>query len=429
VTEDKTYIVKRGLSHMGEKSRYIAGTSLGIMSAGFLVTLPFHSDSVVLLQNGFEAGLVGGLADWFAVTALFRHPLGIPIPHTALLPKNREKVTLSLIAVVEKELLNKESIMQKIKQIQIGESLLLFAENQLSQPHVHKGILSFAEQLIQSFDPGKVTPFIEREIQAYLKLIDLTPLIAKVMDDMIAKAYDEKAFDYLLDKVEFWAAQPETRDGIGRMALEALSRLEVNGLMQFALNAFIGFMNEEKLGSMIQNIVLSTLYDLRQSDDVRRIKIMGIIREELYKLKSNETLLKELETWKLQWIDQFDFEGSLRKLFSELQGKLLEGIRKEGFAEAYMQPLITELLAKLRLDHGRIEQFEHWIHLQVAELLEKHHLQIGKLVRDNLEKLDNATLTEMLEDKIGQDLQWIRVNGAFCGFLIGIALGAIKLWT
>jgi uncharacterized membrane-anchored protein YjiN (DUF445 family) len=413
---------------MEKKSRYIAGTSLGIMSAGFLATLPFGGSGLMLLQNGFEAGLVGGLADWFAVTALFRHPLGIPIPHTALLPRNREKVTLSLISVIEKELLNKESIIQKIKQIKIGESLLLFAENQLSQPHVQKGILSFAEQLIQSFDPGRITPFVEREIQAFLKQIDLTPLIASVMEEIITKAYDEKAFDYLLEKVEFWASQPETRDGIGRMALAALGRLEVSGFMQFALNAFIGFMNEEKLGSMIQTMVLSTLFELRDSEDVRRMKIMAVIRVELQKLKSNETLLKELEAWKLNWIDQYDFEGSLKKLFGALQDKLLEGIRKEGFAEAYMQPFINQLIVRLKSDRERIEQFEHWIHLQVAQILEKHHLQIGKLVRDNLEKLDNATLTEMLEDKIGQDLQWIRVNGAFCGFLIGIVLGAIKLW-
>lgn len=413
---------------MKKESRYIAGTSLGIMAAGFLTTLSLGNGSVVLLQNGFEAGLVGGLADWFAVTALFRHPLGIPIPHTALLPKNREKVTLALIAVVEKELLNKESIMEKIKQIQISESLLLFAENQLAQPHVQKAILSFAEQLIQAFDPSKITPFIEQEIQGFLKHIDLIPLLEKAMEEVITKAYDEKAFDYLLDKVEFWAAQPETRDGIGRMALAALGKLEVSGIMQFALNAFIGFMNEEKLGSMIQNIVMSTLKDLRQADDMRRIKIMAIIQNELRKLISNETLVKELEAWKLQWIEQYDFKGSLNKLFSGLQVKLVEFIQNDQFAEKTMQPFITELLIKLRSDHERMEQFEHWIHLQVAQLLEKHHLQIGKLVRDNLDKLDNATLTEMLEDKIGQDLQWIRVNGAFCGFLIGIVLGVIKLW-
>ncbi|MEX2461888.1 MAG: DUF445 domain-containing protein [Paenibacillaceae bacterium] len=413
---------------MGKKTRYIAGTSLGIMSAGFLATLPFDNGIVMLLRNGFEAGLVGGLADWFAVTALFRHPLGIPIPHTALLPKNREKVTLSLITVVENELLNKESIMEKIKQIKISESLLLFGENQLSQPHVQKAILDFARQLIQGLDPSKITPFVEREIQGFLQQIDLAPLLEKAFDEIISKAYDEKAFDYLLEKVEFWAAQPETRDGIGRMALTALSRIEVNGLMQFALNAFIGFMNEEKLGTMIQSMVMSTLNDLRQADDMRRIKIMAIIQNELRKLKSNKTLIKELDSWKQQWIEQYDFEGSLNKLFHRFQDKLVEWIQNESFAGKIMQPFITDLLVKLRVDHERMEQFDHWTHLQVAQLLEKHHLQIGKLVRDNLEKLDNATLTEMIEDKIGQDLQWIRVNGAFCGFLIGIVLGVIKLW-
>jgi uncharacterized membrane-anchored protein YjiN (DUF445 family) len=228
--------------------------------------------------------------------------------------------------------------------------------------------------------------------------------------------------------VEYWAGQPETRDEIGRMALAALSRLEVSGLMQFALNAFIGFMNEEKLGSMIQNIVMTTLYDLRQTEDTRRIKIMAIIRDELLNLKTNVTLHNELEVWKLQWIDQYDFQSSLRKLFSGLQDKLIEVIQNERFSKDTLQPFIMRLLDRMRSDEERMEQFENWIHLQIAQLLEKHHLQIGKLVRDNLEKLDNAELTEMLEDKIGQDLQWIRVNGALCGFLIGIFLGAIKLW-
>jgi uncharacterized membrane-anchored protein YjiN (DUF445 family) len=415
---------------MAKQGKYLAGTSLGLMSVGFLATLPFHNNNIgLLLQDGFEAGLVGGLADWFAVTALFRHPLGIPIPHTALLPKNREKVTRSLISVIEQELLNKESILQKIKQIQISENLLIFAEKQLSQPQVQTGILSLAEQFIRQVDLSKLTPLIEKEIRGFLDQVEVTPIIGTIIDEMILKAYDEKSFDYLLEKVEFWAEQPETRDGIGRMALAALSRLEVSGLMQFALNAFIGFMNEEKLGSMIQNMIMSTLYEIRQSDDERRVRIMSIIRDELHKLKSNTTLHKELEVWKNRWIQQFDFAGSLHKLFGGLQEKLIETIQNERFAEEKMQPFITNMIEKLRSDQERIQQFEQWIHLQISELLETHHLQIGKLVRDNLEKLDNATLTEMLEEKIGQDLQWIRVNGAFCGFLIGLVLGAIKLWV
>jgi uncharacterized membrane-anchored protein YjiN (DUF445 family) len=414
---------------MGNQTKNIAGTSLGLMSIGFAATLPFTAGNAVqLLQDGFEAGLVGGLADWFAVTALFRHPLGIPIPHTALLPKNREKVTLSLIAVIEKELLNKDSIMDKIKQIKMSQNLLEFAEKQLSQPKVQQGMIKFAEQMIERLDTAKLIPILQRELRAFLSQIDLAPLMEKLIDEIIQKAYDEKAFDYLLQKVELWAEKPETRDGIGRMALEALGRLEVNGLMQFALNAFIGFMNEEKLGTMIQQVILSTLAELRYPDDVRRSNIMSAIREELAKLKGSSSLHKELEAWKQHWLSQLDFETSLSKLLTGLQLKIIGMIKNERFAEDLMTPFFTNLVHKIKSDHERIAQFEHWIHMQIAELLEKHHLQIGKLVRQNLEKLDNAALTAMLEEKIGQDLQWIRVNGAFCGFLIGIVLGAIKLW-
>ena len=99
-------------------SRKIAIYSLIIMGVGFIATIPFKGPILVdLLHGGFEAGLVGGLADWFAVTALFRHPLGIPIPHTALLPNNRNRVTSGLVSMLKKDWLSKESILEKVKNI------------------------------------------------------------------------------------------------------------------------------------------------------------------------------------------------------------------------------------------------------------------------------------------------------------------------
>ena len=107
------------------KTRYIAGLSLAVMGAGFITTKYALPDSgwVHLLESGFEAGLVGGIADWFAVTALFRHPMGIPIPHTALLLKNRNKIINSLISAMENELLKKESITQKLSDMKLFQGI------------------------------------------------------------------------------------------------------------------------------------------------------------------------------------------------------------------------------------------------------------------------------------------------------------------
>jgi uncharacterized membrane-anchored protein YjiN (DUF445 family) len=124
-----------------KKSKYFAKISLVIMGAGFLISIPF-TDTFIgrLLQGGFEAGLVGGLADWFAVTALFRHPLGIPIPHTALLPKNRNKMINALISMLENDWLTKESIQEKIKQFKITERLIQVGQKEFIQMPLIKGL-------------------------------------------------------------------------------------------------------------------------------------------------------------------------------------------------------------------------------------------------------------------------------------------------
>ena len=96
------------MSKQTKRSHHLATISLSIMGIGFISVLPFQRSLWgTILEGGFESGLVGGLADWFAVTALFRHPLGIPIPHTALLPKNRTRITQAIKSMVEKDWLTK----------------------------------------------------------------------------------------------------------------------------------------------------------------------------------------------------------------------------------------------------------------------------------------------------------------------------------
>src|SRR3954469_1714604 len=113
-------------------SKKIALYSLMIMGGGFIVTFPFQGSIWGdLLHGGFEAGLVGGLADWFAVTALFRHPLGIPIPHTALLPKNRNRIIAGIISMLENDWLTKESIRKKIDTIIFTEKLFEIIDKEL----------------------------------------------------------------------------------------------------------------------------------------------------------------------------------------------------------------------------------------------------------------------------------------------------------
>lgn len=96
------------------------------------------------------------------------------------------------------------------------------------------------------------------------------------------------------------------------------------------------------------------------------------------------------------------------------------------FTDTYLLPFLTRLLNDLQKNPEKLHIIENWIQKQIIHLVEENHSKIGQLVQENLDKLDNETLIHMMENKIGTDLQWIRVNGAVCGFIIGILLTEIK---
>src|SRR6185312_13793028 len=114
-----------------------------------IATMPFEGSLWVdLLHGGFEAGLVGGLADWFAVTALFRHPLGLPIPHTALLPKNRDKLTKGIISMIENDWLSKASVTERVKDLVTAEKIIPLVECELQSDKAKEGLSKFLIELL-----------------------------------------------------------------------------------------------------------------------------------------------------------------------------------------------------------------------------------------------------------------------------------------
>lgn len=415
---------------MKREAKYIATVSLGVMGAGFLATLPSPVSSTIwgtFLQGGFEAGVVGGLADWFAVSALFRHPLGIPIPHTALLPKNREKITKALVSTVENELLSKETIRVRLQQIRFLERGLELAESHLDNVALHKGLSTLAKQALNAIDLDKLTPLLAEEIHKALQEVDTSRLVSMIVDSIVHGGYDGKTFDFVIDKVEAWAIKSDTRDQLGAMALKAFEGLQSNGFMAFAVNAFIGMVNEEKIGGIIQNFVLSYIEQMRTKNHPRREAVLTFIRNELNKLERNPQLLAELEGLKAKLPGLFDLDEKLSGLLERFKAKAEDFVDQPDFVPQHVVPVVRKMLVSVKENEDMLQRGESWIQEQIAAYLEQNHSKIGQLVKENLDKLTNDKLTQLMEDKLGNDLQWIRVNGAICGFIIGLGLAGLKM--
>ncbi|PFQ24740.1 DUF445 domain-containing protein [Bacillus cereus] len=412
---------------MSLQTKYIAGISLGVMGVGFAASIPFQGTVAgEIIQGGFEAGLVGGLADWFAVTALFRHPMGMPIPHTALLPKNRKRVTKGLINTLENEWLTKESITNKVKEMQLAQMILQIAEREMQSDAVKKGIVTIAEKAIVSIDTEKVAVIIEKELKTYLHTINTNNILQVLVDQLVVQEYDEKTLDYILVKVKDWTAQDEARYQLGSLGMKAMENIKVDGFLQFTLKSFMNIVDEDKIGGILQKFIISNINSLQEVDNSTRQLILAKIRQEIINVKENEALLQELENWKEKWIANWDATDKIKEMLEQVQQRAVAFVNNEEFADKYVIPFLQKQMNKIKEDEQTVQKIEDWLQKQVVSLVEKNHSKIGKLVQENLDKLDDKTLIEMIENNVGKDLQWIRVNGAVCGFMIGLVLEGIK---
>ncbi len=412
---------------MSLQTKYIAGISLGVMGVGFAASIPFQGTVAgEIIQGGFEAGLVGGLADWFAVTALFRHPMGIPIPHTALLPKNRKRVTKGLINTLENEWLTKESITNKVKEMQLAQMVLQIAEREMQSDAVKKGIVAIAEKAIVSIDTEKLAVIIEKELKTYLHTINTSNILQVLVDQLVVQEYDEKTLDYILVKVKDWTAQDEARYQLGSLGMKAMENIKVDGFLQFTLKSFMNIVDEDKVGGILQKFIISNINSLQDADNSTRQLILAKIRQEIINVKENEALLQELENWKEKWIANWNATDKIKEMLEQVQQKAVAFVNNEEFADKYVIPFLQTQMNKIKDDEVTVQKIEDWLQKQVVKLVENNHSKIGKLVQENLDKLDDKMLIEMIENNVGKDLQWIRVNGAVCGFMIGLVLEGIK---
>lgn len=402
--------------------------SLVILGAGFAAMLPFQQYGWArLLAGAFEAGLVGGLADWFAVTALFRHPLGIPIPHTALLPKNREKLTNALVSTVENNLLGKASIESKIADIRLADLMLDGVEKGLHTPEAAVSIDILAKRLVQSLPLAELAPFIVAEIKRRATNFDVGPLLEAFARQTSEKGYDRHVLNYTLEQAESWLLKPETGYTLGALGMQAISGIQVSGLMQFALNAFLGYMNEERMGEMIRHFLLIQVEELQREEHPRRQAVLDGLRSQLTRLATKDTVQEGLNGWKNRLVKAWEGDASVLGQMEELRARLLNYMEDGSYVPTYILPLLDRMLADLKENTGLLDKINLRIVEGITRLVEANHSRIGNLVRENVDKMDNKSLIALMEDKLGQDLQWIRINGAVTGFLIGIALTGIRM--
>jgi uncharacterized membrane-anchored protein YjiN (DUF445 family) len=292
----------------------------------------------------------------------------------------------------------------------------------LSTNRLNKAIGSLLFEAVSHANLEKLTPFIVGEIKKNIRSINVAGLLESVVHQAINKKLDEKALDYVLTETEKWMEKEETKVKIGIMAKQLLDNTEADGFLKMAINSFSNLINAEKLGNLLQPFILKRIVLLQEGDNPYRHLILTRVRKELVNVQEREELIVAINDWKETLINDWKPTEQITNILEQLQSKLLVLTQDEDFIDKYVLTFIKDLLEKIEDSQEKINGIEDWIQKQIYNFIDQNHAKIGILVKENLEKLDNETLIDLMENNIGKDLQWIRVNGAICGFFIGVVL-------
>ncbi|MBO9498797.1 MAG: DUF445 domain-containing protein [Novosphingobium sp.] len=362
-----------------------------------------------------EAAMVGGLADWFAVTALFRRPLGLPIPHTAIIPEKKDRIAETMAAFLQANFLIPAVVARRMK----GMNLALAAGNFLAEPkggqsRIRAGASELFAEILESLDPERLGTQVKAGLKGQLDKLEVSPLLGR----MLAAAIADKRHLPLIESGLRWA-------GLTLEANEDLVREMIHSRAN-ALLRLTGF--DERLA----NSVLDGLYKLIAEcivdpEHPLRRKVEEGLHELARDLAEDPAMRAKVEAIKRDLIDNPAIGDWWQGVWERLRLSLIETARNPDAALAgQLGGALSELGKALRDDpvlQRQVNRFARRIAVGVAT---RYGSQIVQLVSETVKRWDARTVTDRLENAVGRDLQFIRVNGTLVGGLVGLLIHFVE---
>ena len=359
-----------------------------------------------------EAAMVGGLADWFAVTALFRHPLGLPIPHTAIIPENKDRIADTMASFLRSNFLTPAVVARRMQ----GMNLAQAAGNFLSEPgtggesRIRAGAAELLAEILESLDPERLGGQVKAGLKSQLDRLEVAPLLGQMLEAAIA----DKRHLPLIESLLRWAGT----------ALEANEDL-VREMIHRRANALLRLTG---LDERLANSVLDGLYKLLAEcivdpDHPLRRKVEEGLEALARDLSHDPAMREKVERMKRELLDNPAVGRWWEGVWERIRRALIEHARNpEAALAGQLGSAMSELGKALREDEALQLQINRFARRTAVGIATRYGGQIVRLVSETVKRWDARTVTGRIENAVGRDLQFIRVNGTLVGGLVGVTI-------
>ena len=374
-----------------------------------------------------EAGIVGGLADWFAVTAIFRRPLGLPIPHTGLIPRNWELMAERVGVMVGSRVLTKAYVRDELARVDVADLLARGAER------ISRADLERVTRVIAQWAAEQITPVTTAELLARgrraLAAEPMAPLLAAALGVARRQGWDQRLLDGGLAVLAGAMERPEFREAVGDVIDDLLvryrERLGVYPRLLMGLAQVVGVVDRERLVAALHTGLREVAKDREHPLRRQAIEVLGDLER---RLTTDAALIARVEAAKAELLAS----PALAVLLDDAAGALARALRADlAGARSELATWLVDRLDRARLtvlsDAGLRREIDAWAKTQVSELVERHHDRLAAFIENGVRALGPEGAVRLIEEHAGDDLQYIRVNGTVVGGLAGGLLYAIHL--
>jgi uncharacterized membrane-anchored protein YjiN (DUF445 family) len=360
-----------------------------------------------------EAAMVGALADWFAVTALFRYPLGIPIPHTAIIPRRKDDIGRSLGEFVQGNFLTPEVVGERLGAAHISRRLGAWLVQPANAERAAEAAGDALSGVVEVLDDRDVQVAVGTAVERRIAATEVAPLLGKALDVAIEGGYHQRMLDGVMRGLAGFLDdnRASLRDRLDQESPwwvpEAIDDRVFNKI-------FTGVQH------FLADVSSDPRHEVRRSIDVRVQALAG-------KLRSDPALIAKCESIKLELLAHPDVQGWLQSLWGEVKGSLLDAagdpdsdLRRRivaGFATAG---------ARLGVDRELQAKVDGWIERLVLHVVEHYKGEVAGLISSTVERWDANETGRRIELQVGRDLQFIRINGTVVGGLAGLAIHTLS---
>ena len=368
-----------------------------------------------------EAAMVGAIADWFAVVALFRHPLGLPIPHTAIIPDNKDRIGQNLASFIATHFLSTEQVLAKLREFDAAGRLASWLSQPANAARVGERLVGVGRWAVDALDDERVRAFVAQLARRGLGQVDVTRVSAQVLEALTHERRHQELLDGVLLQLAKLLGEERLQDSITEAIAREIKALRVVGLDQVAAR-----LATRKVVVIIAKTIIEMADDREHS---LRLRFDEMVAHYLDRLQHDEATRARGERLKGELLDN----PALGRYVHELWADLLDWLRADMAHEhSSIRRHISQAAQTLGERLAADGEIRGWINgeLQRAapQLIERYREDIVGYIVARVAAWDAHEMTDELERHIGRDLQFIRVNGTLVGGLVGLAIHAVTQW-